>query len=48
MLQLAVYANTCVSVAVLDVKKTFDSVWINGVLYKLIELGVDKTFENYM
>ena len=29
-------------VALLDVKKAFDSVWINGMLYKLIKLGVDK------
>ena len=42
MLQKAVYANTCVYVALLDVKKAFDSVWINGMLYKLIKLGVDK------
>ena len=42
MLQEAVYANTCVYVALLDVKKAFDSVWINGMLYKIIKLGVDK------
>ena len=42
MLQEAVYANTCVYVALLDVTKAFDSVWINGMLYKLIKLGVDK------
>ena len=42
MLQEAVHANTCVYVALLDVKKAFDSVWIYGMLYKLIKLGVDK------
>ena len=42
MLQEAGHANTCVYVALLDVKKAFDSVWINGMLYKLINLGVDK------
>ena len=41
ILQEAVYANTCVYVVLLDVKKVFDSVWINGMLYKLIKLGVD-------
>ena len=35
MLQEAVYASTCVYVALLDVKKAFDSVWINVMLYKL-------------
>ena len=32
----------CVYVAFLDIKKAFDSVWINGMLYKLFKLGVDK------
>ena len=36
------HANTCVYVTFLDVKKAFHSVWINGMLYKHIKLGVDK------
>ena len=38
MLQEAGHANTCVYVALLDVKKAFDSVWINGMLYKLKQI----------
>ena len=29
-------------VVLLDVKKAFDSVWIKGLMYKLINLGMDK------
>ena len=35
MLQEAVYANTGVHVALLDVRKAFESVWINGMLLNL-------------
>ena len=28
--------------ALLDVQKAFDSVWINGMLYKLLQLGMDR------
>ena len=34
--------EACVYVALLDVNKAFDSVWINRMLYKLIKLEVDK------
>ena len=34
--------NGATYVALLDVKKAFDSVWINGMLYKLLQLGMDR------
>ena len=34
--------NGAMYVALVDVKKAFDSVWINGMLYKLLQLGMDR------
>ncbi len=28
-------------VVLLDIKKTFDSVWIDGLMYRLFEIGID-------
>ena len=32
--------NDATSVAFLDVQKAFDGVWINGMLYKLLQPGI--------
>ncbi len=40
------YANdrgSTVHVACLDIEKTFDKVWQNGLLYKLHEKGINST-----
>ena len=34
--------NGATYVALLDVKKAFDSFWINGMLYNLLQLGMDR------
>ncbi len=30
-----------VYVVLLDIKKAFDSVWIDGLMYRLFEIGID-------
>ena len=39
--------NGATYVALLDVKKAFDSVWINGMLYKLLQLLWAIIFDSY-
>ena len=42
LLKEAIKQNKVTYVALLDVKKAFDSVWIEGMLYKLLKMGMDK------
>ena len=39
--------NGATYVALLDVQKAFDSVWIDGMLYKLLQLGMAIIFDSY-
>ena len=43
--------KVCTVAISLDIEKAFDSAWYKGILYKLVDLGIDpyllKTFQSY-